>query len=175
MKIIFTNRPNNYFSAAIRLITRKKGQKLIEIPSHVSLLFYDTMVLEAVLVKGVILNYLPTFLKPNNVVAIYEYKTRERDHVLYKKVANKYHGQKYDVKGLLWFLKVFIANKLFGREIPKSNTLESKNKAFCNEILSIIINQDTSHIDPNSMMLALESDDRFSKVANEKNKAVLFG
>lgn len=173
MKVMFTQRKNNIVSILIRLITRKKGQKLSEIPSHVSLLFYDTMVLEAVMLKGVILNYLPTFLKPNTVLAIYEFKAKERDWWFYKKAADKYHGQGYDFKGLIWFLWVFIAHQLFGRDIPKINTAENKNKAFCNEILSIIMNENTSHIDPNSMMLALESDERFTKVGNEKNKAIL--
>lgn len=71
------------------------------------------------------------------------------------------------------YIWVFIAHQLFGYEVPKVNTTENKNKAFCNEILSIIINENTSHIDPNSMMLALESDERFTKVGNEKNKVVL--
>lgn len=174
MKVVFTNRPKNIFSILIRLITRKRGQKLEEIPSHVSLLFYDTMVLEAVMLKGVILNYLPTFLKPNNVLAVYELKAKERDWWFYKKAADKYHGQGYDWRGLFWFVWVFVLYQVFGREVPKLNTSENKNKAFCNEILSIIINENTSHIDPNSMMLSLESDSRFTKVGNEKNKAVLF-
>lgn len=173
MKVVFTQRPKNIVSILIRLITRKRGQKLSEIPSHVSLVFYDSMVIEAVMLKGVILNYLPTFLKPNKVLATFELKTRERDHVFYKKASEKYHGQGYDFSGLIWFIWVFTAHQLFGYEVPKVNLTENKNKAFCNEILSIIINENTSHIDPNSMMLALESDERFTKVGNEKNKAVL--
>lgn len=174
MKVVFTNRPNNWFSMLIRLVTRKRGQKLAEIPSHVSLLFYDTMILEAVLVKGVILNYLPTFLKPNKVLAVYSFNGRDKDSSYYKKACDHFHGQGYDFKGLIWFLWVFMLNKVLNKPAPVINRLESKNRAFCNEILSIIINENTSHIDPNSMMLALESDYRFTKVGNEKDKAVLF-
>jgi len=166
MKVVFSNRPKNIGSILIRLFTRKRGQKLIEIPSHVSIVLYDSIIIEAVMGHGVRFNYLPTFLKSSKVLAEYQFNNQAKDFVFYRQIANVFHGKPYDYTGILWFAWVLIKSKLLGKDAGKYNRFESKKRAFCNEILSIIMNEETSHVSPNEQMLQMETDTRFTKVTN---------
>lgn len=163
MKVYFVNN-KKIGSRVISWFTKNKGQKISDVPSHVALEFDGGLVVEAVLFSGVRINYLPNFLKDRKVNSVFEYCLKESDEALMSRVLKKYYGQGYDVAGVLWFAWVILKNKLLGRKIPKINRWHSRKRAFCNEIVSVVVNETTSHVDPNSMMFSMRSSSKFKEI-----------
>lgn len=163
MKVYFVNN-KKIGSRIISWFSRKHGQKIQDVPSHVALSFGGNLVIEAVLGDGVKINYLPYFLVERHVNKVFEYTMKESDEALMSRVLKKYYGQKYDILGVLWFAWVMLKAKLTGKGIPKINRWHSKNKAFCNEIVSVVVNETTSHVDPNSMMYSMGASSKFKEV-----------
>lgn len=167
MKILLTNN-SLPFSRLISFATKKQGQKLEDVPSHVSLLFYKSLIIESVLSSGVRLNFLKTFMKHKGqkIIAAYEYcpPAPAQDFTYYDKVAREYHGQPYDWKAVLWFGIALVKNKLFGIPISKRNKWASHNRRFCVECLEFFLEHELSNVDPNSVQAMLEQHPHFKRV-----------
>lgn len=161
MWIIYSRSKSNKMivSRAISLFTKEKEDKLEHVPSHMALVFGQTFMVEAVGGAGVRINFLPTFLKSNDIVEVFEYKRGPSiglcDSKLIIEASLKYHGLKYDYRGVLWFAFYIIRKWLFGIKLPKSNKWEGINRFFCSELMEFIDSRDYETSDPNSQMRAL--------------------
>ena len=62
-------------SRGISFFSRQKGDKFEHVPSHMSIVFDRRFMVEAVGGAGVRLNFFPTFLKTNDVIEIFDYKS----------------------------------------------------------------------------------------------------
>jgi len=152
----------------------KKGQKLKDTPSHMSLAFGKRFMLEAVGGAGVRFNFLPTFLKENDIVGVFEYLRGDeidlKEGRLLTEGALKYHGMRYDKLGVLWF-GIFIFRKwLLGTPLPPKNDWDSGNRFFCSELMEFIDSRDAGTSDPNSQMKMLEDNKvDYKKIFSSEN------
>lgn len=155
MWIVFSRSKSNLkvVSRAISLLTKECDQEFKNVPSHVSLVFNKHLMLEAV-GGGVRLNFFPTFIQDNEIIAVFQYrgKLRMSDYMLVMKGAYKYHGQNYDYIGVAWFLFYILRRKIFGSKIPETNAWDKSNSFFCSELVEFIEGKDQSSEAPNQQM-----------------------
>lgn len=153
--IIFSKR-NIIGSHLIRWFSPSKNKHSFK-ASHVSLLStYNMIMIESVVGDGVRLNYLYTFCKQNKIVAAYDYLGEDQADK-FVQILKENHGKKYDYLGVLWFIVYFIM-RFFGREL-KRNSLDKKNKLFCNEILYPVLPLTLNTMTPEDLRDYLDNSD----------------
>lgn len=164
--IVLFSRNDKIGSRLISWGTKHEGEKIKETPSHLSLLFFSSLMLESVLGEGVRLNYLRTFHKKNQILAAFQWKkgSVSEDYIPFKKVARLYHGQKYDWMGILWYSFAVLRHKIFKTGISKKNRWEKADKKFCTECLEPFVGKEISTLDPNSLVDFLRKHPDFSEI-----------
>jgi len=165
MKIIYSKAKSKkaILSTAIRLFTKHKEQEWEQTPSHMSLLFFNRLILEA-RGSGVILNYIETFKKYNDIVAVYEpiNEVQNQSNLFYNALS-KYHGAKYDFLAIFWYSLFIIRRKLFKIELPDMQKWQRKHRFYCSELLGIIL-ENHSDLTPNDQMIALKVNKDFKQL-----------
>lgn len=152
-------------SKIIRFFTRMNGQSTSEIPSHFSIMVYDWLIIESTLSSGVKVGFASEFLPKHEVVACFRPMNNQREYFLKaKKMTGKIYSGKYDFMGAIYLGLMQMLNTLFGMKMPKNNKFESGNRYFCNELYSFISNKNVSMEHPNSLMLEMKRNERFTEV-----------
>lgn len=166
MHIAYTRPKKNtkVLATAIAWFTREKHQKLSDVPSHMILIFFNKLVLEAK-AGGVRLTYLPNFLKHNVII-----KSFVRSDLTYMKDAylpkalDKFYGKPYDYIALFWYAIFLIRKKLFKMDLPNMKQFQRSHRSYCSELLKITGDIQYTHMSPNQQMIALEKDVNYTRL-----------
>ena len=165
MKILYSRAKSNsaILSRGISLFSKNKGQDLDHVPSHMSLLFFNRLILEA-RGGGVILNYLETFKKKNEILAAFEYRGEAKEATKLYNALDTYHGMKYDFISIFWYTVFLLRKFIFGISLPNMGKWQKTHRSYCSELIKVLEVDDYVYLTPNDQMLALMKDDRFKRL-----------
>jgi hypothetical protein len=166
MIVILSN--NDLIGSKIISFFTKEGKKVINTPSHVSILFCSRIILEAVFFAGVRLNYFRFFQSKNRIIAAFKYVGNKyegkKDNEIYAEICDSFYGQSYDFIGVLWFIVQIVKKWLFNKPIKRVNKWQRQNKQFCVEMLEPILGKDLSSLDPESTLKLLRKHPDFMEI-----------
>ena len=166
MHIVYTLPVSRWgiFATLIRVFTKRKEQKLSEVPSHMALIFPNKIVLEA-RGGGVRLTFLDSFLKKNVILTSFvraDHNVNSNNNL--KLALERFYGKPYDFVAIFWWACFLLRYKLFGMDIPKMDKWQEAHHFYCSELFEISGINDYTYLDPNSQMIAAMSDPRLKRV-----------
>jgi len=154
--IVFSN--NDKIGSKIISWGSAKGIEKKLIPSHFSLCFKSTYVVESRLTSGVHANEWENFKSKNNIVAIFDV-TEEIEakygkwYIYYQHIYKKILNKSYDWKALLYLAFYQARWKFFGKAIPENNKKNNPDKYFCVEVFEELFGENLSMYSPYSLMV----------------------
>ena len=157
MWILYSRSKSNtkIFSRLISLFTKTKEDKYEYVPSHMAIVFGQRFMIEAK-GGGVRLNFMPTFLKENEVIKVFDYKRGYllglEDKKLILEACLRYHGLPYDFAGVMWFAFYITRKWITGMPVPNRNDWDNNNAFFCSELMQFVDSRNYDTSDPNSQM-----------------------
>ena len=160
MKVVFSK--NDLIGSYVIRLLSNDHARLGDTPSHMALIFWDSLVIESVIGDGVRLNFYPTFLKKNKIVAEFEMINSDSKSN-YNLVASKFHGRKYDYLGVLWFALQIILHKVFKVKLKK-NPFSSNTALFCNEVIEPLLGYSVSSMTPYQLLKHLSGHSSFVRL-----------
>lgn len=156
--------PFSVFGKAIKRFTKKQIQPIEDVPSHMSLVFGNKIVLEA-RGSGVRITYLNSFLKKNRVIkGFMRYDTQLNSDQVLAQGLDAFYGKGYDFVAIFWWCIFILRLRLFGIDVPTMKAYQKDHKFYCSELFQLTGITEYDYLDPNSQMLAVELDNRFKQV-----------
>ena len=152
-------------SKLIRFASKYRGQKIDDVPSHFSILIYEWLVIESTLGAGVKIGFIGDFLPKHDVLACFRPKNNQREYFQRtKSMTSRIYNKSYDFMGAIYLGFFQMLNTHFGVKMPERNKFDSANRYFCNELYGYISGKDMSMEHPNSLMLEMERNEKFTRV-----------
>jgi len=115
---------------------------LNRVPSHVAILIANRWVFESVVVSGVRVVPIKTWLEQNELIASISWGEVKYSKLKYELKASL--GKKYDYLGLIYFSWRIFLYICLNISFPKRNAGHNPHKYFCSEVVGKITKQDYS-------------------------------
>lgn len=152
-------------SKLISWACRDHGQRVIETPSHFSILVYEWLVIESTMLYGIKPKLFAVFKDHNRILARFAPKEGQHHAVeIAKAMAANNRYANYDFAAAL-YLGVYSAMRYhFGTKLPAKNKFDNSNEFFCNEIYRDLYGGDVSMKHPNWLMKDMMKDERLLRI-----------
>lgn len=142
MKIIFVRNDLELSSWLIRWGSHPDFGKADSI-SHCGILFSNGLFFHSTLSSGVHFTLYESYIrKPGlEIVAVLEPKmdlSELEEKQISDDLSDVYLGRNYDVFAFVYLIKTFFMKKVFKKELPLDNELNSKNLLLCNEVVQAL-------------------------------------
>jgi len=136
--------------------TRRKGQKIADVPSHVGFLFFDSIMIDSTLTSGVKESTYDKFKDKYRIVSVVDLDITESYTYRYLENArSRILGSGYDWIAITYYSYRVVLHKFFNIPIPKKNKMNVANNYFCTEVMQVITGTDYSIVSPNDLMIEL--------------------